>query len=420
MLRLISITFLLVLFGCVGQAQPIPTQTPTTPPTATPSPTDTATVTPTPTQTDTPAPTKTRRPTNTPTAEPTLEPTPTPVTPATGWQVKPLTAIFATLDEHWAAPVVGDVELVEQFLYVYVRNVIYVLDAERDTIVYELTLPASTESVGSIPEHYNFLFGELLRVDNLLYAFDDAIHIIDLSNPVEPRLLNSTEPVGHHSSRAHLIDGWLVLADIDFLHVYDISQPQAPRQVSSLEFGADFGIGIFAVTPITTAQGRFLLVTVGLRSILADDVRSGLAVVDFNDPANLFEAVTLDKSVLGYVSQIAQVGERLYVNEYADDAAWLHEITVADIAAPTIVQTPLTGYAFRPLVAHQDSLLFLHRHSTCAVCLYLFDGVQVRELPLTDERTFWGTNGHSQRVTVISAENSIIVGGEAQLFYITR
>ena len=283
-----------------------------------------------------------------------------------------------------------------------------------------MSLPASNEPGADIYEHYHFLSNELLLHNNLLYAIDDAIHVLDAAEPTALRLIQSSEPLGHFSSRAQIIDGWIIIADRDILYVYDITTPLSPRRVSSFEIGADHGIGIFGVEPVTTEQGRFLLLSVGSRSILASDTRSGLVVLDFNDPTNLFEAVTLDRSTIGHVSHIAREGERIYVDEYHEDGRLLHELDFSNVAAPTINRTPLSGFRFGKLEMHDGQLLFLHWGHNCPFCLFVFDGAEVREIPLSAEPSEHGGPGNIVRLLLKSVDDAVIVSGEEKLYYITR
>ncbi len=415
----------LLLIGCRAPAQVativiqtvLPTHT--TQPTATASAIPTATPSPVP-ATDTPTPSHTPTPTSTPRPSETPTPSPTAVKSAENWQIYPLTAIFDTIaDSLVGEPVVSDIAVGERVIFVYLRNVVYVLDYQTDTILGSLELPAST-SADNIAEHYYFQFTSLALAGETLYAVDENIYVIDIADPTAPQLQTTLPRSGYGNTHAKIVDGWLLIDDSSTLFVYDISTPTAPQLTDSLHIvDPDFSSGIYAIELIQHPQGDFLLIAVGSRSLVADG-RSGLVIVDFNDPTNLSERVALPSTLLEYVSQVAAVGERLYVNEYANEIGWLHEIAVTNIDAPTVSRSPLTGYAFRPLVAFNDQLLFFHRTKTCPLCLYFFDGVELTELDISAERAFWGTNGHTQRITLKATENALFLGGQKHLYYLAQ
>ena len=208
-----------------------------------------------------------------------------------------------------ADPQVGRVFVQGNYAYIGDRGTLRIADVSN---------PATPAEIGAMACDREWCNVSAVQVaDNLVYANQGGLWILDVTDPTAPVVLSWTE----HCSDADLfIDGRTAYVTDGCgspLVIYDVTDPAAPIRLGGLSVEAGYG-----------AQGVFVLNGYAYLAALTD----GLKVIDVSNPAAPVEVGSTTTG--GDCRDVWAEGTHLYV---ADTAGGLKIYDISNPAAPNLV-----------------------------------------------------------------------------------
>lgn len=217
-------------------------------------------------------------------------------------------------------------------------------------MVLDLSTPSVPAVLGELK--LDFIPRGIEVVGDFAYMIGPEIHVVDISDPTAPALINTVNFNGTTRTLASF-PGFLLVTDFDSLKVYDLSTPEAPALVDSLfvnspasghieivgnlaffptnealylvDFTTPDDLSILSNVDVPSARG--VRVT-GSHAVVVGNFNQGVVVLDVSDPANPTPVGSLFLQNL-YVEDVQLFGD------FAIAGTVIGQLLTLDISDPT-------------------------------------------------------------------------------------
>ena len=223
-------------------------------------------------------------------------------------------------------------------------------------LVLDLSNPAQPRLLGDV--ELKLEPAGILVIDDLAYIIGNGIHVVDLSDPTAPVILNTVSVTGA-GRRITSFPGFLLTSEGNNVRVYDLTDPEVPSLVTSLFLGsATTGqievVGSLAYVPAAEAlylvdlttpdalsivsaidiSGASAVKTTGPHAIVVGNPDVDLVVVDVSDPA---APVTVGSLLLEHrITDVELIGDFAVAGSSDPGNGRLLTIDISDPTAPAV------------------------------------------------------------------------------------